>query len=366
MANLMAGAGLLLATLSGALLVVMGLSADSGRDGGRVLGVATVSLPFWAGLLLAYGVATVRGGIDALGLPRGALLPLVLVGVTAAVVVNAFAAALRLEPASQVPWAMWPLRAWAPAVWPPLLLAGAVWVLWPTWFGEPQPGGLRGPLLVPVALGLASLLVCALMAVQWLQWRQQDAARRVQAHQDEATERDRWVRAQVEAADPERDLVSLMNQTSRHEVPAIRALALAKVAAHPRLTEALATMLRGRFRDHALTYLDSNEPPDAAALAEPVREAILGMAEDIADRMRRTHTLRADEFEPEVARVLTVADRFAAQGLDYRPAVRAVHAALDQPRHDDPPTLNVRRTLERWLARAESRADPRGTGRGPT
>ncbi len=360
MTNLMAGAGLLLATLSGALLVVLGLSSDSGRDGGRVLGVASVSLPFWAGLLLAYGVAALRGGIDALGLPRGALLPLVLAGVTAAVVVNAFAAALRLEPATQVPWAMWPLRAWAPAVWPPLLLAGAVWVLWPTWFGEPSAGGLRGPLLVPVTLGLGSLLVCALMAVQWLQSSQHEAVRRAQQQRADDSERDRWVRAQVQAADPERDLVSLMSQTSRHETPDIRALALAKVAAHPRLTEALVAMLRGRFRDQALTYLDSNEPPDAAALAGPVREAIFGMAEDIAERMRRTHTLRADEFEPEVARLLTVADRFAAQGVDYRPAVRAVRAALDQPRSDEPPTLNVRRTLERWLAREEGRAAARG------
>lgn len=150
--NLLAGVGLVVALLIGGVLITVGASGDAPRDGGRALGTAMFSLVFLAGLALAYTVATFRGGFDWLGWSRGTTLALVLVAVAAAVLVNAASAALRLEPASQVPWAILPVRGWLFALWPPMLLAGAVWALWPAWFGGWPP--LAGRLLsgVPAAV----------------------------------------------------------------------------------------------------------------------------------------------------------------------------------------------------------------------
>lgn len=353
MGNLLAGLGLSVALLTGVMLMFIGLSSEAGRDGGRAMGAAIASLPFLAGLALAYIVATLRGGFDWLGLPRPVTLLLVLVALVAAVLVNFFSVGLRLEPASQVPWAMWPLRAWLHWFWPPLLLLGAAWALWPANFGWPPQWGRT----VLAMAGLVSLLVCGLMLVQWAWASQQQQAQRVQQRIQDDQKRDAWVREQVIAADPQKDLVLLMNQTSKYETPDIRALALQKVRSHPQLNPALATMLRNGWRDKAFVFLESNAPPDAPALAEAVRDGMLGMAGEIRQRMKDTHTLRADDFMPEVERMLAVAEQFALHarpeaGLDYREAMQAVRQALDQPRHQasGTPDLIARHRLDRWLA----------------
>ncbi|MBI5254980.1 MAG: hypothetical protein HY855_00665 [Burkholderiales bacterium] len=355
--QLFASLAMAVALLSGMVLMGMGLSQASGRDGGRVLGVAMASLPFLGALWLAYGIATWRGGFDWLGLGRGTALLVVLLAVAAAVLVNGLAAAIRLEPPSQVPWALLPVRGWLFVPWPLLLLAGAALALWPGL--RPAAGGeaawaWRLPVLV---VGAVSLLLCALMLLQWMAHQQQRAVDAQVRQTEEHQERDRWVREQVQAADPQRDLVSLMNQTSRFETPDIRALALQKVHAHPDLTAALATMLRSAWCDQALIFLDSNDPPDAAALAEPVHDGLLMLAGELRRRMRDTHTLRADEFEPEAQRVIAVADKFGALVPDVRNAVQAVRDALDEPR-PHPTDLVARRLLDRWLAQ-----HPRPAGR---
>jgi len=261
---------------------------------------------------------------------------------------------LRLEPQSQVPWALWPLRGWAFAVWAPLLVAGAALALWPAWRAGLPAWAWRLPL---AALGGISLLAAAGLLVQAVQLgAERDAARIEQRLQDDA-ERDRWVMAEVERAEVERDLVGLMNQTSRFESPAIRARALAKVASHPDLNRALDEMLRGGWRDYALTYLESNDAPDNRALMPAVQQALLGLAEDWRDSMRRTHTLQPDAFDAQLRRALAVAEKFDALGGDHLAAMRALRAALDEPRpgYSPPVRLNAVATLDRWLQQRRPR-----------
>ncbi len=349
--NLLAGTGLFVALITGGMLMLIGLSDDSPHDGGRAMGTAIGCIPFLAGLALAYSVAVWRGGFDWLGWSRLGIWLAVLAVLVCAVLVTGLSAATRLEPASQIPWAMLPLRGWLHLVWPPLLLLLAAWALWPQAFPTWPPVVARGLVLVPTGV---TLLACGLMLVQLVVSMQQAEVQRAEQRVADDQERNRWVREQVIAADPVKDLVSLMNQTSQYEQPDIRALALQKVRSHPDLTQALAEMLRGRFCDYAFTFLASNEPPDAAALAEPVREGILAMAEEFRDTMRNTHTLHSDEFTYKTDRVLAVADRFAGQGVDYAPAMRELRAALDESRahwHTGTPDLPARRTLDAWLAR---------------
>lgn len=346
--NLLAVPALGVAALAGLALMLIGLSNEAGRDGGRAVAAFLAAAPFALALLLAGGVALARGGFDWIGLPRPATVLLVLVALAAAAGLSALSAALRLEPASQAPWALLPLRGWLHLVWPPLLVAGLALALWPT-LGGSAAGPWRH---LPAALvGGVTLLVGGLMVVEWAQHSLVRQREQLAAMQQDGHERDRWIREQVQAADVQRDLASLLNQTSRWERADIRALALQKVHSHPDLTAALAALLRSPAADQAFTYLDSNAPPDPAALAGPVREGLLQMAEVLRLRMRDTHTLHPGEFTHEVERMLAVADRFAGHGVDFRPALQEVRRALDEPR-DQPsgtPDLRARALLDRWL-----------------
>jgi len=312
--NILALAGLALGAFG---MLLVGASSDPGRDGGRALMCLMLSLPLAAGLLLSYGLGVARDGFGwvAPG-SRGLQWLLVLAAALSAGLVLAGSAALRLEPQSQVPWALWP--AWRAGL--------------PAW-------AWRLPL---AALGGISLLAAAGLLLQALQL---------------GAERDRWVMAEVERAEVERDLVGLLNQTSRFESPAIRARALAKVASHPDLNRALDEMLRGGWRDHALTYLESNDAPDNRALMPAVQQALLGLAEDWRDSMRRTHTLQPDAFDAQLRRALAVAEKFDALGGDHLAAMRALRAALDEPRpgYSRPVRLNAAATLDRWLQQRRPR-----------
>ena len=146
------------------------------------------------------------------------------------------------------------------------------------------------------------------------------------------------------------DLAILMSQASQYQPAQVRELAQARLQSVPHLAQALAIVLQGPERDQALTYLESNDPVDAPSLAEPVRAAILGMAGDLRDEIRRTRALRGDHFVPQVRRILAAADKFEPYGVDYLPAVRAVREALAEP-HPQGGELRCRQVLERWLAK---------------
>lgn len=149
---------------------------------------------------------------------------------------------------------------------------------------------------------------------------------------------------------PAHGLAILMSQASQYQPAQVREPAQARLQSVPDLARALAVVLQGPERDQALTYLESNDPVDAPLLAEPVRAAILGMAADLRDEIRRTRALRGDHFVPQVRRILAAADKFEPYGVDYLPAVRAVREALAEP-HPQGGELRCRQVLERWLAK---------------
>ena len=352
LSNLLGGISWLACLLSGIAVVGIGASSDTGRDGGRAMAMMMLTPVFAGSLLLAFGLALWRSGVDWLAAGAGGVRAwTVMAAVLAAAVVVSFCAAVRMEPASQTPWALWPLRAWAHWVWPPVLVAGAALALWP---------GLRDGL--PVALwrlplltvGGVSLAVCAGLLAQLVQTTiESDNARAREAVAFDER-RDRMVMDEVARADPVKDFVGLMNQTSHWEKPEIRAAALAKVHAHPDLNGALSALLRGRLRDHAFTYLASNDPPDPKPLLAALRDAFADAPASLQRDIAEDRALRADETAPQVRRLLAVADKFEPLGLDPMPMAMALRAALDAPRASNV-RLESSALLDEWLAQRQPR-----------
>jgi hypothetical protein len=180
----------------------------------------------------------------------------------------------------------------------------------------------------------------------WVSVQQQRAT--IRHAIDYGNQRDASMLQQVQAADVEKDFVSLLPHTSPYETREIRELALDKLRSHPDLNGALARLLRNAWAEEAFTFLAANDPPDAAALAEPVREGVLSVARQMQERVREAHTLRPDDYEHIVKRVITTVDRYAAHGVDYVPAMRELRLAFDA-RQRQPVDFTSRHLLDAWL-----------------
>ena len=73
----------------------------------------------------------------------------------------------------------------------------------------------------------------------------------------------------------------------------------------------------------ALTFLRDNEVPAdvAAALAEPIRDALTMAIRDLRARVEAGRDLWADNLAADLDRVTGVANKYGRNGVDYGPLV---------------------------------------------
>ncbi len=311
---------------------------------GMFWGSVIIALPL--GLLLTCGWAAVvaRDGMQWLTQARALQYLAVLAGGIAVTVVVGLAAAMRTEPAAQIPWAIRPLAPYAAWVLPPVLIAAGILVL---------NAGSSAMLVTASRIGWAaaigiSLLVCCGLLVELAQARIARADARVQEEIAFQNKRDDGIYAEVQQMTPERDLARLLNHSNVWETARIRELALRKLADHPDPTAGIERELLDGAAYEAIIYLQGNDPPDPRRLAAPVAVAIERIAARLADDIRRTHTLYPEQGEPEVMRILEVVARFRPYGVDYRPALLKLRQALDDPRPNQVRLL-ARERLDRAL-----------------
>lgn len=312
---------------------------------GLLWGSVIFALPL--GLLLtgAWIAVVTRGGMDWLVPVRSYQYLAVLVAGLAITVVIAMSSALRLEPGQQIPWSMrWlvPAAAWAM---PPLLIAAVAMAL------NSGPGATLLPLARGTWLGIAglSLLVGLGLMVELVQWQFAQADARLQSELAFQRRRDEQMYAEVKLMDVQEDFARLLNFSNLYETEPIRTLALSKLAEHPDLSAGIRAELTTGSAYEAIIYLQGNQPPHPELLGDAIRIGIERVADDLAHSIDGTHTLYPDQGMSEVLRIIDVLAKFQGNGIDYRPAMRKLRAALDDPRSDQV-RLSARGRMDRWLA----------------
>lgn len=339
------------------ILIWFGPEADppaGGGPGGKFIGVIIFSLPFWGFLAVGYWVAVVRGGLDWIGRGRIVQHLLAFGAATGGVVSIALCSMLFPEPIDQTPWVMIPFRGWGLYGVPPLVIGAGVIAASPRWRAALPERLVRG---LQIAVGVLVLIVAVGLSVeQFVSEMRASNQRLIQAAHDEQ----RWEQqraAEVETADALWDFGVLLGRSGVFESKPTREVALAKIRSHPNLTRELSSRLRNEWRGEAMTFLAWNDVPDPAALAEPVRDSIFLLADDVRQQFRDAHHLWNESFDDMAKRVLAVADRYGGYGVDLVPAVRAFRSALDEPRAQKiVPT--ARKPLDDWLARAQKTDGP--------
>ncbi len=333
------------------------LSMEMGASRSDLSGVVIfpiLSLLLFILFSTAFCAVAANGKLDWIGWPRGTQYFSVIVSCLTLTIIIGFSALVRKEPASDIPWAIRPFIPWAPLVLPPVLIA--VSFLWLNRDLGASIVWLRGAFVCLCAIGLLTGLG---LLGEIVYWNQQRTNQRIGEITERENDRDRMILDQVKAADPEKDFGSLLGQTSRFEKPEIRALALQKVLSNTNFTSMMAAHLRGQtYFNVALIFLRDNDPPDKAALAEPVRDAFVLVAQSVRDTMHTEFNPRGFEFTSDADEVLVVADKFASYGVDYTAAILAYRAALDEPgqsTHYKEESLKTdlasRGQVDRWLAK---------------
>ncbi len=153
----------------------------------------------------------------------------------------------------------------------------------------------------------------------------------------------------VARLDPIREWAALLAATDVFVPEPVRNQALEKLRTHPDLNAAItASMLAGDCVE-VLTYLEGTTIPITPALAEPARRGMLCLGEEISTHLRSGGAMWDDGFDVNTRRVLAVADRFKALGINMVATVREFRLAMYEP---NPRGFvpHCRVTLDAWIA----------------
>jgi len=314
-----------------------------GHAAGGVIAFVFVTIPFWVTIFLAWCVVLARGEFHWLGGGRGWQFLVILTASLALMVVTSLAAMLREDP--QIPWALRPVMPWGIYVLPLFALLATLCLLNP--FLEMPPSAGRWTLSLCSAVALMSSLGMGLQWIVWQEKRATDAAKARVAFEDQNL---RSLVAEVEALDPIKDLGRLLGHSASNRFEAPRDLAVKKIQTHPNLQEELTLRLTNEWKLEALGYLELNNPPDAAALAVPVRTALEGLARWISGEIERSPNHWPEAFYSDTKMALAVVDKFAGYGIDYVPAVRSWRAAFDHP-NAKKAGIAAPQLIDAWLAK---------------
>jgi hypothetical protein len=307
-----------------------------------------LSLPMFVLFTGAYCVLTASGKLDWLGWSRTAQYSFVALSCLALTAIMAAAAAVHGSNLHDLPWTLRAVATWAAIVVPAALAAiGFLWL---------NSTATRGNTLARAFVGMSTAGIAAVgiaLVVQFVSvaasTAQQDQLK-IETLERKSAEEDSQNLTEARAADPEKDFVNLLALANRYHTAETRKIALQKILSTgpmltPKLTEALQSEMDYRL---AMRFLRDNEVPDPAAVATPVRDAILLSAKLVRDGSLRY----ADDIDAEGELILDVAGSapFAKSGVDYVSPIREFRAALDTvygaPKK---PQFACRSSIDRWL-----------------
>ncbi|MBK8698525.1 MAG: hypothetical protein IPN29_02875 [Saprospiraceae bacterium] len=154
---------------------------------------------------------------------------------------------------------------------------------------------------------------------------------------------------QIDNCDASKDITSLFIFSGDNQPRQIREKARLKIRSKPDWQDDLYNTLEGDDVDEAFLFLLSNEIDDRPKFAKGVYQGILSQARLIRERLRRSsHPSHVYEgqFIFEVERSLQVAEKFKDLGVDFKPAVKELRAALDEPIAYENPNNSCKRS---WI-----------------
>lgn len=156
----------------------------------------------------------------------------------------------------------------------------------------------------------------------------------------------------IDRCDASKGITSLFLYSGDNQPRQIREKALLKIKSKPDWQEDLLHTLEGDGVEEAFRFLISNEVDDKPRFAKGVYQGVLSQTRLIRAGLRRCwhqSQVTDGQFGSEVDRTLKVVEKFKDLGVDFKPAVQELRAALDEPIDYDNPNLSDKKVIDRWL-----------------
>jgi hypothetical protein len=160
--------------------------------------------------------------------------------------------------------------------------------------------------------------------------------------------------AQIDSTDVNKGISSLFLYSGNNQPREIREKARLKIKSKPDWQDELYKALEGDGVEEAFRFLNHNEVDDKARFAKGVYQGLLNQARLIRENLRScTHPSNVYDgmFGSEIRRSLEVAEKFKGLGVDYKPAVQEMRAALDERQGYGDPNHSDKKLLDKWLAK---------------
>ena len=157
---------------------------------------------------------------------------------------------------------------------------------------------------------------------------------------------------QIDRCNASKGITSLFIFGGDNQPRQIREKARLKIKSKPDWQEDLFHTLEGDGVDEAFLFLLSNEVDDKPRFAKGVYQGVLSQARLIRERLRRSsHPSHVydGQFGFEVERALKTVEKFKDLGVDFKPAVQELRAALDERTTYRNPNLSCKKVLDKWL-----------------
>lgn len=159
---------------------------------------------------------------------------------------------------------------------------------------------------------------------------------------------------QIDQCDASKGITGLFIYSGNNQPRQIREKAVLKIKSKPDWQEDLFRTLDSDGVDEAFRFLLANEVDDKARFAKGVYKGVLNQARLIRANLRRcSHPSHVydGQFGFEVERSLQVVEKFKDLGVDFKPAVQELRAALDEPIAYDNPNPSCKKVLDKWLTK---------------
>ncbi len=338
------------------LFVVSVIGKETPRGSDALMGYAWSIILFYLFFLVCMTIVAIaigwRGGFDWISPSKGTQFLFVAGGLLATILTAALSGLFKGEPGATA--ALFRIFSGFAPVFVPLVLLVTGAILLNDGLRTAVPvAAYKIPLMVVFGLGILGV---GMGIFAWISQTSQNNTARLESMQADQARYHQDHLNSIEACDVTKNMSNILVYTDANHDKEVREKAIEKIKTNPEWQQELIRLLENKGALEAFTFLASNEVDDKTMFLAPVNTGVLSVADWIRRQIREAsqpHHFYQDQFSWELERMLRTVDKFKGLGTDYRPAVREVRAAFNEPTDVKKPEFNCIIRLESWIKREE-------------